>query len=127
MTGFTPRDTLTGQLAALLPGLFQSTLEAVANGLIGLGWRPAADASVTEEILAEHSFEQLDEGDGHNEPSVWWYGCSCKKVTYAEWVQKDPDMTGLGEFQLDGREDAMAAHHTHVAGVLLAAGGGIAA
>jgi hypothetical protein len=117
-SGLTPRDILTGQLAALLPGLVQSTLATVADGLIGLGWRPAADASVTEEILSEHSFMQLDEGDGHHEPAVWWYSCSCRKVTYAEWIQKDPDMTGLGEFQQEGREGAMALHHAHVAGIL---------
>jgi hypothetical protein len=119
--GFTPRDILTGQLAALLPGLFQSTLTTVADGLISLGWRPAADASVTEEILSDHSFEQLDEGDGHNEPAVWWYGCSCRQVTYAEWTQQDPDMTGLSEFHQEGREDAMALHHAHVAEILAGA------
>lgn len=123
---FTPRDILAGRLAALIPGLPQSTLEAAADGITALGLRPAADASVTEEILSEHSFMQLDEGDGHNEPEMWWYSCSCRKVTYAEWIQKDPDMTGLGEFQQEGREDAMALHHAHVTEVLLAAGEGIA-
>lgn len=126
-TGFTTRDVLSGQLAALLPALPQAALETAADSLIALGWRPAPDLSVTEEILAEHSFTEEDEGDGWNEPRSCRYCCSCQKVEYAAWMQADPDMTGLADFQQEGWFDAMALHHAHVAEVLLAAGGGIAA
>lgn len=125
-TGFTSRDLLTGQLAALINGLPQGGLEVAADGLIALGWRPAADPSVTEEILTEHSFTEDDDGDGWNEPRSYGYSCSCTKAQYGQWVQKDPEMTGLSVFLEEGRYDAMALHHTHVAEVLLAAGGGIA-
>lgn len=96
----------------------QRTLEAAADGLIALGWRPAADPSVTKEILTEHSFLEDDDGDGWNEPRSYRYSCSCTKAEYALWVQKDPEMTGLSVFLEEGRYDAMALHHAHVAAVL---------
>lgn len=123
---FSSRDILTGHLAALLNGLPQHALEAAADGLIGLGWRPAADPSVTEEALIEHSFMEDDDGDGWNEPRSYCYSCSCTKAEYASWTQRDPEMTGLSAFLEEGRYDAMALHHTHVAEVLLTAGGGVA-
>jgi hypothetical protein len=116
--GLTSSDVLAGQIAALLPALPQGAYEAAAEGLIALGWRLAPDRSVTEEILTEHSFVVEDEGDGWNEPATWWYSCSCTKAEYAQWTQTDPDMTGLAEFQQEGREDAMALHHAHVAQIL---------
>lgn len=124
---FTPRDVLAGQLAGLIPSLPHGAYETAADGLIALGWRPAPDASVTEEILTEHSFLEDDDGDGWNEPSSYCYSCSCTNAQYGKWMQKDPEMTGLADFLEEGRYDAMALHHAHVAEVLLAAGGGIAA
>lgn len=123
---FTPRDLLTGHLAVLVPALPQTAYASAADGLLALGWRPAADPSVTEEILTEHSFMEDDEGDGWDEPRSYAYSCSCTKAKYALWMQKDPEMTGLSVFLEEGRCEAMALHHTHVAGVLLAVGGGIA-
>lgn len=126
-TDFTLRDILTGHLAAFIPALRQDVYEAAAAELIALGWRPAASASVTEEILTEHSFMEDEDGDGWNEPRSRAYSCSCTKARYREWTQKDPEMTGLSVFLDEGWHDAMALHHTHVAEVLLLAGGGIAA
>ncbi|MET4143865.1 hypothetical protein [Arthrobacter sp. UYCo732] len=83
-------------------------------------------ASVTEEILTEHSFMEHGDGDGWNEPRSHEYSCSCDQAQYGQWMQRDPEMTGLSVFLKEGRHDAMALHHAHVAGLLLAAGGGVA-
>jgi hypothetical protein len=42
-------------------------------------------------------------------------------------MQTDPDKTGLNGFRDEGRYNAMAMHHAHIAAVLVTAGGGIAA
>lgn len=124
-SGFTPRDILAGQLAALIPGLSQPAMETAADGLVGLGYRRALDPERTLEILSAHSFMEEDEGDGWTEPQTNWYCCSCTKAIYAQWTQKDPGLTGLTEFRDEGRdegrEDAMALHHAHVAGALAGA------
>lgn len=125
--GLHSRDALTGHLAALVPGLPQDIYQLASEGLHTIGWRPAADHSSTEELLTEHSFTEDEDGDGWNEPLSHSYSCSCSKVQYAQWIQSDPVMTGLTEFREEGRFDAMALHHAHLAQVLLDAGGGIAA
>lgn len=91
-----------------------------ADGLIALGWRPAADPSVTDELLTEHSFMEDDDGDGRNEPRSYRYSCSCTKADYALWVQTDPGTTGYQNFREEGRYDAMELHHAHVAEILAA-------
>lgn len=114
---FAPLDVLAGHLAALIPALPQETLESAADGLITLGYRQP-DCAATLELLSGHSFSEEIDGDGHHEPETWCYSCSCTKVIYARWTQPDPDMTGLNEFRDEGRKDAMALHHAHVAEIL---------
>jgi hypothetical protein len=114
---FTPRDVLTGHLAALLPALPQDALEAAADGLVSLGYRRPDPTAVMASLDAHHFVEESD-GDGWNEPRVCWYRCSCKKLEYAEWVQKDPELTGLEEFQTEGHDAALDLHHAHVAEIL---------
>lgn len=117
--GFMSRDVLTGQLAALINGLTQSDLEAAADGLIALGWRPAADPSVTEEILTEHSFME-DDGNGWAEPRTYRYSCSCTEADYALWVQTDPGMTGYQNFREEGGLRRNGTAPRHVAEILAA-------
>lgn len=114
---FTSQDILTGHLAGLIPGLSQATLETAAEGLSSLGYsRP--DPSTLKDRLAVHDFIQDEDGDGWNEPRAVWYHCSCRKVQYAEWTQKDPGLTGLEEFLSEGYTDALELHHAHVAEIL---------
>lgn len=114
---FAPADILAGHLAALLPGLPQATLEAAAEGLTSLGYRVADPAAVKAQ-LAAHVFMEDEDGDGWNEPRSFWYRCSCSRREYAEWTQKDPEMTGLEEFQSEGHDTALELHHTHVTEIL---------
>lgn len=114
---FTPRDALAGHLAAVIPALPQGALESAADGHTTLGYRRPDAAAVMAHLGAHHFMEETD-GDGWNEPRVCWYRCSCKKLEYAEWTQKDPDMTGLGEFQSEGYDAALKLHHAHVAEIL---------
>ncbi len=95
----------------------QSELEAAVDVLTTLGYR-RPDHTVTLALLRDHTFLEEDEGDGWNEPRSFRYVCSCQQIEYAAWMQKDPDMTGLAEFQQEGREDAMELHHAHVARIL---------
>lgn len=115
--GLSPRDILVGHLAALLPGLPQAALEAAAEGLTSLGYRVPDPAAVKAQ-LAGHDFIQEEDGDGWNEPRVFWYRCSCSNREYAEWVQKDPGLTGLEEFQTEGYDAALELHHAHVTEIL---------
>ena len=115
--GFTARDTLAGHLAALIPGLPQAALEAAADGLTTLGYLRPDPADVMAQLAAHHFVEDED-GDGWNEPRVYWYRCLCTKREYAEWTQKDPDLTGLEEFKSEGYDAALKLHHAHVAQVL---------
>jgi len=114
---FTPRDHLAGHLAALIPGVPQNALEAAAYGLTTLGCLQP-DYSATLALLSAHSFLEDDEGDGWNEPRLCRYVCSCQQAEYLTWEQRNPDMTGLAEFQQEGRLDAMDMHHAHVAQIL---------
>lgn len=45
---FTPRDVLTGHLAALLPGVPQASLEVAADGLTTLGYHLAEEDTPAE-------------------------------------------------------------------------------
>jgi hypothetical protein len=114
---FTPRGILAGHLASLIPALPQATLEVAADGLTTLGYR-RPDYTATLALLSEHSFTEEDGGDVWNEPRSCRYVCSCRKVEYAAWMQTDPEMTGLSEFQQESRLDATDLHHAHVASVL---------
>ncbi|WP_193593984.1 hypothetical protein [Paenarthrobacter sp. YJN-5] len=69
-------------------------------------------------VLAGHVFIEDEDGDGWNEPRAFWYRCSCSRREYAEWTQKDPQMTGLEEFQTEGHDAALELHHAHVATIL---------
>lgn len=114
---FTPRDVLAGHLAAVIPALPPTTLESAADGLTILGYR-RPDYAATLALLSAHIFLEESDGDGWNEPRVCWYRCSCTKREYAEWTQKDPELTGLEEFQSEGYDAALDLHHAHVAQVL---------
>lgn len=126
MTDFSSRDQLSGQLAGLIPALPQTTYQETADGLQSLGWRPPADLAATAAVLAGHSFVEDEDGDGWNEPRWRRFSCLCRKANYAEWTQRDPQNTGLHEFLEEGHHDALQLHNTHLAEVLVAAGGGVA-
>ncbi|HEX9227577.1 MAG TPA: hypothetical protein VF885_13115 [Arthrobacter sp.] len=117
---FTPRDVLAGHLAAVIPAMPQTALESAADGLATLGYR-LPDYAATLALISAHHFLEEDDGDGWNEPRVCWYRCSCGQREYAEWTQKDPELTGLEEFQSEGHDAALALHHAHVAEVLTGA------
>jgi hypothetical protein len=114
---FTPRDVLVGQLAALLPGIFQSTLETVADGLITLGYGLPDPAAVMVQLGA-HQFVEEEDGDGWIEPRACWYRCSCSKREYSGWTQIDPALTGLEEFRSEGYGAALKLHHAHVVAII---------
>jgi hypothetical protein len=52
---FTPSDTLTGHLAALIPGHPQAVLEAAAGGLIALGYGIQEPESDYVPVLTEEA------------------------------------------------------------------------
>lgn len=83
---------------------------------------PAIDARLDHDrilaVLAGHVFIEDEDGDGWNEPHSLWYRCSCSPREYAEWTQKDPQMTGLEELQSEGHDAALELHHTHLATIL---------
>jgi hypothetical protein len=114
---FTPRDTLTGHLAALIPGQPQSALEAAADGLIALGYR-APDPAAVKATLDAHQFMEEEDGNGWSEPRSATYLCSCRALEYGEWMQRDPEHSGLEEFKTEGWDAAIALHHAHVAQIL---------
>jgi hypothetical protein len=124
---FTSRDLLTGHLAALIPALPQATYQATADGLQTLGWRPPADLAATLALMAGHAFVEDEDGDGWTEPRWHRFSCLCRKAEYAEWTQRDPQNSGLSEFLEEGHYDSIQLHNAHLAAVLLAAGGGVAA
>lgn len=113
----TPRDILTGHLAALIPGQPQAVLEAAADGLSTLGYRHL-DPESSSAVLGAHIFTIADDGDGWNEPRNSTYSCSCGPREYASWIQHDPELSGLLEFQTEGYDKAIALHHAHVTEML---------
>lgn len=114
---FTPRDVLTGHLAALLPALPQASLEAAADGLSTLGYR-LADPAAVKATLDAHLFITEEDGDGWNEPRWAAYRCLCNHEEYVQWMQRDPELSGLEEFQSEGHDAATALHHAHVTEIL---------
>ncbi len=114
---FTPRDVLTGHLAALVPGQPQTVLEAAADGLSTLGYR-LLDPAAVKATLDAHQFITEEDGDGWNEPRWATYRCACSRQEYAGWMQRDPELSGLEEFQGDGHDAATALHHAHVTEIL---------
>lgn len=113
----TPRDILTGHLAALIPGQPQTVLEAAADGLVALGYRHL-DPESGYAILGAHIFTIVDDGDGWNEPRNSAYRCSCGPREYTSWIQHDPELSGLLEFQTEDYDKAIALHHAHVTEML---------
>lgn len=113
----TPHDVLTGHPAALLPVLPQASLEAAADGLSTLGYR-VLDPSAVKSTLDAHMFITEEDGDGWNEPRWAAYRCLCKHREYVQWMQRDPELSGLEEFQSEGHYAATALHHAHVTEIL---------
>lgn len=116
----TPRDILTGYLSALLPALPQAALETAADGLTSLGYR-TPDPAAVKATLDAHLFVEEEDGDGWNEPRNACYRCSCSRREYAEWIQRDPEHSGLEEFKTEGHDAAIALHHAHVTEILTGA------
>lgn len=112
-----PRDILTGHLAALLPALPQAALESAADGLSALGYR-LLDPAAVKAALDAHQFMEEEDGDGWNEPRNAAYRCSCSRREYVEWIQVDPEHTGLEAFKTEGHDTAIALHHAHVTEIL---------
>ena len=113
----TPRDLLTGHLAALVPGQPQAVLEAATDGLSTLGYR-LLDPATVKATLDAHQFITGEDGDGWNEPRWAIYRCLCNHREYVQWMQRDPECSGLEEFQGEGHDAAIALHHAHVTEML---------
>jgi hypothetical protein len=113
----TPRDLLTGHLAALIPGQPQAALEAAADGFSTLGYR-LLDPAAVKATLDAHQFIAEEDGDGWNEPRWASYRCFCNHKEYVQWMQRDPECSGLEEFQGEGHDAATALHHAHVTEML---------
>jgi hypothetical protein len=104
-------------LAALIPGRPQTVLESAAAGLSTLGYR-LLDPAAIKATLDAHIFTEEEDGYGWNEPRNAAYRCSCSRREYVEWIQTDPEHSGLEEFKTEGYDAAIALHHAHVAEVL---------